>query len=319
MAVKIGNASISETGRISGGKAGDQTGKEVFTRTWYKHPKGWRVFRPKDSEAAEKIAKCMEMACANNKIGYDQAQRNTLYKAAEPYNFDVSKVKTAVETDCSGLVRVCCAYAGIMLSDFNTSTEPSRLLSSGKFTELKGEKYTAQDKFLKRGDVLCTSVKGHTLVILENGSAAGSTVTKEPDVVKFGDKGNAIKEIQNLLIGAGYNLGDYGVNKNGVDGDFGKKTLEAVKSFQNAYGLTVDGIVGEKTLTALKAVQSVKTVLVTGATVNVRKGAGTKSDSVGIAKKGDEFTYIGTASNGWFKILRNGEECYISNKYSKIK
>lgn len=319
MAVKIGHASIDERNKISGGKAGDQTGKEVFTRTWYKHSKGWRVFRPKDSEAAEKIAKCMEMACANNKIGYDQNQRNTLYKAAEPYNFDVSKVKTAVETDCSALVRVCCAYAGIMLSDFNTSTEPSRLLSSGKFTELKGEKYTAQDKFLKRGDVLCTSVKGHTLVILENGSAAGATVTKEPDVVKFGDKGNAVKEIQNLLIGAGYNLGDYGVNKNGVDGDFGKKTLEAVKSFQNAFGLTVDGIVGEKTLTALKAVQSVKTVIVTGGTVNVRKGAGTKYDSIGTVNKGDEFKYISTASNGWFKIIRNGEECYISNKYSEIK
>lgn len=315
MAVKIGHASISETGRITGGKAGDQSGKEVFTRNWYKHSKGWRVFRPKDSEAAEKIAKCMEMACANNNIGYDQAQRNTLYNAAKPYNFDVSKVTKAVETDCSALVRVCCAYAGIALPDFNTSSEPSRLLSCGRFIELKETKYTNSSDYLKRGDILCTSVKGHTLVILSNGSKAGATVTtSNSDVIKFGDEGNAVKEIQKLLIGAGYELPKYG-----ADGDFGNETLEAVKSFQNAYGITVDGIVGEKTLNALKAVQSVKTVLVTGATVNVRKGAGTKSDSVGIAKKGDEFTYVATASNGWFKILRNGEECYISNKYSKIK
>ena len=314
MAVKIGHASSSETKKITGGKAGDQTGKEVFTRNWYKHSKGWRVFRPKDSEAAEKIAKCMEMACANNNIGYDQAQRNTLYNAAKPYGFDVSKVKTAVETDCSALVRVCCAYAGIALSDFNTSSEPSRLLSCGRFTELKESKYTNTSDYLKRGDILCTSVKGHTLVILSNGSKAGATVTKEPDVVKFGDKGNAVKEIQKLLIGAGYELPKYG-----ADGDFGEETLKAVKSFQNAYGITVDGIVGEKTLTALKAVQGFKTVLVTGGSVNVRKGAGTNYDSVGYAKKGDEFKYIATASNGWFKILRNGEECYISNKYSKIK
>lgn len=314
MAVKIGHASISETGRISGGKAGDQTGKEVFTRTWYKHSKGWRVFRPKDSEAAEKIAKCMEMACANNKIGYDQNQRNTLYKAAEPYNFDVSKVKTAVETDCSALVRVCCAYAGIMLSDFNTSTEPSRLLSSGKFTELKETKHTNTSDYLKRGDILCTKVKGHTLVILSNGSKTGANNVVVSNVIKFGDKGNAVKEIQKLLIGAGYELSKYG-----ADGDFGEETLKAIKSFQNAYGLTVDGIVGEKTLTALKAVQSVKTVIVTGGTVNVRKGAGTKYDSIGTVNKGDEFKYISTASNGWFKILRNGEECYISNKYSEIK
>lgn len=315
MAVKIGHASSSETKQITGGKAGDQTGKEVFTRNWYKHSKGWRVFRPKDSEAAEKIAKCMEMACANDNIGYDQAERNTLYNAAKPYNFDVSKVTKAVETDCSGMVRVCCAYAGIALSDFNTSSEPSRLLSCGRFTELKESKYTDKSDYLKRGDILCTKVKGHTVVVLSNGSKAGATVTtSNSNVVKFGDTGNAVKEIQNLLIGAGYELTKYG-----ADGDFGNETLEAVKSFQNAYGITVDGIVGEKTLTALKAVQGFKTVLVTGASINIRKGAGTNYDSVGYAKKGDEFTYIATASNGWFKILRDGEECYISNKYSKIK
>ena len=35
MAVKIGHASIDERGKISGGKAGDQTGKEVCIRDWY--------------------------------------------------------------------------------------------------------------------------------------------------------------------------------------------------------------------------------------------------------------------------------------------
>ena len=45
MAVKIGHASIDENGRAQGGKAGDQTGKEVCTRNWYKHSKGWRVLR----------------------------------------------------------------------------------------------------------------------------------------------------------------------------------------------------------------------------------------------------------------------------------
>ena len=126
MAVKVGSARIDENGRATGGKAGDQTGKEVSTQNWYLHSKGWRVFRAKNPAAAEKIAKCMEMACKNSKIGYDQASRNTLYKEAEPFGFDVSKVTTPCETDCSALVRVCCAYAGItgLPSGFRTGNMP---------------------------------------------------------------------------------------------------------------------------------------------------------------------------------------------------
>ena len=41
------------------------------------------------------------------------------------------------------------------------------------------------------------------------------------------------------LNDAGYSLA--------VDGDFGNKTLEAVKDYQKVNGLVVDGIVGVKT------------------------------------------------------------------------
>ena len=82
MAVKIGHASIDENGRASGGATGDQTGKEVCTRTWYN--KGWIcVIRPKRKAIAEKIARAMEQACANNNIGYDQYQRTTLFHQAQ--------------------------------------------------------------------------------------------------------------------------------------------------------------------------------------------------------------------------------------------
>ena len=85
MAVKVGSARIDENGKARGGQAGDQTGKEVSTQNWYLHSKGWRVYRAKNPSVAEKIAKCMEMACKNSKIGYDQDSRNTLYKEAEPF------------------------------------------------------------------------------------------------------------------------------------------------------------------------------------------------------------------------------------------
>ena len=62
--------------------------------------------------------------------------------------------------------------------------------------------------------------------------------------LKAGDAGNNVKILQNLLIN---NLGPILT----VDGDFGPKTNEAVRSFQTLKGLTVDGIVGTQTINAL--------------------------------------------------------------------
>lgn len=61
---------------------------------------------------------------------------------------------------------------------------------------------------------------------------------------KYGSRGTEVKQIQTKLKSWGYYDGD-------VDGVYGSKTFEAVKSFQRKNGLTVDGIAGEKTLNAL--------------------------------------------------------------------
>jgi hypothetical protein len=72
--------------------------------------------------------------------------------------------------------------------------------------------------------------------------------------IKMGDKGEQVTEIQNLLIKNGYK----NVSKDGTaDGDFGSRTLGAVKDFQSAnkdnkgQPLKVDGIVGIATMEAL--------------------------------------------------------------------
>ena len=83
MAVKIGSARIDENGHAYNGKAGDQTGKEVSTQNWYLHSKGWRVYRAKNPAVAEKIAICMERACSNAAIGYDQYQRSLIKRRPE--------------------------------------------------------------------------------------------------------------------------------------------------------------------------------------------------------------------------------------------
>ena len=56
----------------------------------------------------------------------------------------------------------------------------------------------------------------------------------------------SIKDIQNALIAAGYDVGVHG-----ADGDFGRDTIGAVKAFQRAKGLDGSGVVGAKTLALL--------------------------------------------------------------------
>jgi len=173
MAVTIGHASGTEygdTGWNGNAKAGDQTGREVCKRSWYSYP--WTaVIRPKDPAVAEKIAKCCEQGAANNNIGYDQSQRETLYEQAERVGFNLSKITKKCETDCSAFVAVCVNAAGIRVSSgMYTGNELATLRSTGKFTIYTSADYTARSDKLKRGDILLGS--GHTAMVLTNGSNA---------------------------------------------------------------------------------------------------------------------------------------------------
>ena len=179
MAVRIGHASIDENGKIKNGAAGDQTGKEVCIRNWYNHNKKWVVLRCKDPQKREKIAKATELACANNDIGYDQWQRDSLWSNIKGVGWDPSKTTKKVETDCSALVRVCIAYAygKDLVGNIRTVTEPSALVNTGEFTKLTDAKYTESSDYLMRGDILCTTVSGHTVVVLDNGAKVSTSAT----------------------------------------------------------------------------------------------------------------------------------------------
>lgn len=63
-------------------------------------------------------------------------------------------------------------------------------------------------------------------------------------ILKRGSKGAAVKTVQELLNRKGYALI--------VDGVFGQKTEDAVRSFQKKFLLVVDGKVGTQTMTALR-------------------------------------------------------------------
>lgn len=243
MSIKIGHASIDERGKASGGVAGDSTTKEVCTRPWYNG--NWNVvLRPKNTTLAEKSAKACEAACANNKIGYDQGQRNTLYAQAKAVNFDLSKIKTACETDCSALMHVCAIAGGANLTYSSnglvTWNMVDAFVKTGQYEKLTASKYLTSDSYLKRGDILVRE-SGHTAMVLENGSQNTvknkATVSVELPILRKGDEGESVEALQILLNGKKFNCGE-------VDGKFGIKTETALKNYQKANNLTVDGVAG---------------------------------------------------------------------------
>lgn len=230
MAIRIGHASIDENNKIKGGNSGDQTNKEVCIRTWYS--KGWQyVLRPKTSTLAEKSALACEKGCTNNKIGYDQNQRNSLYKYAKEVNFDLSKITTKCECDCSSFMHVCAIAGGANLSyvsnGYTTSTMVNAFVSSGDYEKLTDSKYLTSDKYLKRGDIL-VKAGSHTVMVLEDGSC-----------------------VSNIKSNLSNNK-----NELNIDGDWGLKTTE--KS-QKVFMTTIDGIISNQPLSNKKYLPNVNT------------------------------------------------------------
>ena len=64
--------------------------------------------------------------------------------------------------------------------------------------------------------------------------------------IRRGNKGADVIECQTMLTRLGYDIG-----KTGIDGDFGRATEAAVRSFQSDNGLVIDGVVGVMTWDAL--------------------------------------------------------------------
>lgn len=252
MSIKIGHASIDENGKAKGGAAGDQNGKEVCTRSWYSKPWDY-ILRPKTAALAEASARACEAGCANSKIGYDQNQRNTLNTQAKKVGYDLSKITTKCETDCSAFMTVCAIAGGANIAYTSnaptTSTMKSAFTASGAYEVLNSSKYTTTDKNLKRGDIL-VKAGSHTVMALENGSAvATTTVTVAAPTLKEGASGEQAKLLQkNLNKVLGIKLEE--------DGKIGVLTIGALLYFQKKNGLDSDGSYGPKTYAKMKELLS---------------------------------------------------------------
>ena len=151
-------------------------------------------------------------------------------------------------------------------------------------------------------------------------------------LLKSGRKGEDVRTLQEMLIGLGYDLSQYG-----ADGDYGSETEKAVMDFQQDAGLDVDGDYGPMTHAALMEILAERSaqerdeedetqapagpkryVLVTGGSVYVRKGPGKEHDVITVVREGMLLDWVATAANGWHAVELDGVEGWIGPKYSEV-
>lgn len=347
MAVLIGHASISEKGTIEGAK-GDSTGKEVCTRTWYSKPWSYMAIHP-DPDVRERHAKAVEAACANNAIGYGQSDRNTLNAQAKKVDYDLSRIRTKCNCDCSSLQNTAAVASGAQgvtygSNGWTTSSMRAALEKAG-YKIITASTYLKSSAYCVRGAIY-VKPGSHTVCGLSNGSKAGQTLKKagasgssssgagESRILKRGMTGEDVKDMQHGLIKAGYSCGSCG-----EDGEFGAETEAALKEFQRDHGLGVDGKYGPISKAALEGVggstgrkaeaaKSFDKSLAGTYTVNtktdpltLRSGAGTSKKRLTSMPKGAKvqcygyYTKVGSVK--WLYVVYYGVTGFASAKYLK--
>lgn len=203
--VRISHASISENGTVNGVK-GDSTGKEVCIRDYYVYKYGWDLVLRPSADIADKVARNAEIIAKNNYVGYSQPDRNSLHTEAQRVGYDLDKIVTPCNCDCSSDATVCAIAAGVKSLEYTsnaptTRTMESAFLRTGKFTVLKESKYLTSDKYLMRGDIL-VSVGHHTVIVLDNGSGVKSIDEIVQEVLD--NKWGVGEERKRRLTEAGY-------------------------------------------------------------------------------------------------------------------
>lgn len=141
-------------------------------------------------------------------------------------------------------------------------------------------------------------------------------------VLQRGDLNENVREIQSILISLGY-------LSSPADGDFGPRTEQAVKEFQQAAGIETTGIIDERTYDLLNSRQTPKKaaepqkpklnvnntrVMYAIADVNVRANPSIDSSKIGFIEQG-ESVKAGEAENGWTPIVYTTGVGYVSSQY----
>ena len=174
MGVLIGHAVMDEQGGIDGAIAGDQTGKEITTRQWYKRTGGWSTLLvPTDQTMGKKAAEYMRQICENNNYGYSQPNRWTGAKSIEI----LGVANGHGDFDCSSLCVECYRLAGLKhaMSGYTGSIAKS-FERTGKFKVYTDDAHIGSDAYAIPGALYLSN--GHVMMALDYGSKGGKA---DPD------------------------------------------------------------------------------------------------------------------------------------------
>ena len=269
----ISNCSIDERRKISGGKPGDNNGKEWLIRSWYSYP--WNcVLRHPEAQVRAKIADLAYSAAKNNNIGYNQLKRKTFWNELQKANYDAAAIKNKCDSDCSASVAAIVKATGYLLNndklkkvspDCYTGNLKAALKAAG-FTILTDSKYLTSDKYILKGDILLKE-NHHTCINLTDGAQA--TINFTVSVLEWqkaakadgftisidGIWGSQCEKVarkavvKKRLYYKYRNLTKLLQRYLGIeaDGKCGNQTTAAIKAYQKKEGLVVDGAAGIKT------------------------------------------------------------------------
>lgn len=330
----IANSGSDESGKYHGGQAGDQTGKEFCLRSWYKRP--WTcVLRFPDIRVATLIAQLGIDAALNDKIGYDQYQRDSFWKQLKKVGYLPSKITVACEEDCTAGVNAIVHAAAYLLGidalkaipeSGVRSTNMRKHFSAAGFQVLTESKYLTKTDYLLPGDILlydnhhgATNVTAGKKVTYTYTDVIGPFIkgAAPVDGLNKGDTGSAVEAMQKLLLKWRPDC----LPECGADGDFGAETEKAVKAFQKEAGLKASGIYDAATEKALKEKVYGK-VEITGGSLNVRSAPGYDTKVLGTVHKGDVLVYQGEVRQAegkdWYLVIFNGQNAWVSSKYARL-
>lgn len=107
-------ASIGENGKATGGKKGDQNGREVKIGNYYDFGQN-KVIRFRSVTRGRKMAEIAKFIAMDNGVGYNQSDRISFFNACKKYKWNWTKVKKAIKSgtfpkcnaDCSSLYATC--------------------------------------------------------------------------------------------------------------------------------------------------------------------------------------------------------------------
>ncbi len=235
----------------------------------------------------EKAIRWMEDTARNNSHGYDQ-----IYRWGEKGDYDCSSavymawVNAGIPVKDYSFQKYGCAYTGIMKTvfihfGFHDVTSKVNLATGAGLQRgdiLLNEKHhvamycgnglEVEASINERGtatggkpgdqtgrEFLIRAYRNYpwNVVLRYTEAVDGTAPITTKNYLAMGDKGDAVKTMQIMLIKLGYSCGSAG-----ADSEYGNSTRQAVVKFQSANGLTADGLYGEKTKAKLTALYNAK-------------------------------------------------------------